>query len=1403
MKRADVAWLAASGVFAFVANLLLTRLFASGEPLPLWVGDIAVVALLAKQTPASWPIGIPICGLAQSAGLLAGGQPDLAGLHLLVSLPQIAASLLGLHLLRTVRGEPISVGRLLQAVVVTGIAVPAIAGLLEATIVFFRQEAPFETAYLQWVAGSLAAASTLMPLALLGDRPAWHRFRDAEWPWAIGLAGLVSAVAWIACTILGYPFIFVSAALILAACRLSPLGTSLVAVAAAAVVDLIWLKGPWITTTGELGAPEIAVEVAASFMVLVPTTLSLVLTELRNERQRLIASNLQIENLIGRVQDSVIYRLDVTGRIEAWGNKTAGVFGYTGAEVIGRHYSCLFLPDDRVAGLPGRLLAEASDSGRVTHEQRWMRKGGEPFWGEICIEAVRDGRGIVTGFSSICRDLSELHRSRQALALAEQRWSFALESASQGVWDQDRTSGKTYYSPMWKRMLGYAEHELTDDMGLWLQLMHPDDRARAVAADDLHIAGGSEFYECEFRMRHRDGRWLWMYDRGRIIERDGQGRPTRMIGTHTDITERKLTEDKFRLAVEACPAGIALTDGSGKILLVNAETERMFGYAPDELVGAFVEALVPEAAWQAHADLREGDMNNPVASRMGAGRDLNGVRKDGSTFPVELGLNPIASPDGLLVLGVISDITDRKRAEIRIAESEARYRMIAENLIDLVVQMDLNLVRTYVSPASIDILGLAPEEMLDVQPWALIHPDDCEGVRAVFERVRGGCERATISARYRHKDGRWVWIDASLRLMREPPSNEPIGILIVARDVTRAREAEAALRASEETFRDAMQWASIGMALVDTTGKWLTVNTALCGLFGYAQDELMQTNLMMLSHPDDIKIDLDQQYRLMAEECTSYQIEKRYVHKCGATIWTQQSVSLARGPDRTPRNLIVQLVDITGRKEIDQLKGEFISTVSHELRTPLTSIRGSLGLVLGTMVNALPARAAQLVEIAHKNSERLLPLINDILDLDKLSSGLMRFDMERLEIAALVEQAAASTKVLMEHHSLTLRQRVTVTGAPVIVDAGRFIQVLTNLLSNAAKFSPRDATVEIAVERRGSLIRVSVSDQGPGIPDEFRSRIFTRFSQADSAITRKKGGSGLGLHISKQLIERMDGSIGFESEVERGTTFWIDLPLAPDPGIEVPAGAPAADSAPTILALSRDEAMARFLAAAIGRGGMDCEIARRPGDIAARLDTVDVAVLIVDAEILLDPDCRNVLEREIAAGRLRKVPTVVVTAEGTVGELALPAWRESSFWLFDVADADGLISLVRSTLRSHGGLPRILHITDDASAGEYAAAALAGRAALVRVDSLATAQRLLLTETFDLVAVDPAETDEQALSVLAVQARWRSIPLVRGPATHLPHELRDIAEVFAVHSREWGADPREETRRAEKEFAHV
>lgn len=268
------------------------------------------------------------------------------------------------------------------------------------------------------------------------------------------------------------------------------------------------------------------------------------------------------------------------------------------------------------------------------------------------------------------------------------------------------------------------------------------------------------------------------------------------------------------------------------------------------------------------------------------------------------------------------------------------------------------------------------------------------------------------------------------------------------------------------------------------------------------------------------------------------------VRKNGETFPADLAVSRISHRDKIV--FVGMIRDISERKRNEQLKKDFISTMNHELRTPLTSISGSLALIASGTMGAMPEPAVGLLNIARNNVNRLGRLINELLDMDKILSGKMALELKVHDVLPLIERTVKDIDTQIQSKQLRALIRTPDPSLKIRVDGERFSQVLLNFLSNAIKFAPQNSALQIDLSLQASTVRVAVSDEGPGIPDNFRSQLFQKFSQVDSSDTKSKGGTGLGLAISKGLAEAMGGQIGYEPSASGGACFFVEFPLCTD-----------------------------------------------------------------------------------------------------------------------------------------------------------------------------------------------------------------------------------------------------------------
>lgn len=338
--------------------------------------------------------------------------------------------------------------------------------------------------------------------------------------------------------------------------------------------------------------------------------------------------------------------------------------------------------------------------------------------------------------------------------------------------------------------------------------------------------------------------------------------------------------------------------------------------------------------------------------------------------------------------------------------------------------------------------------------------------------------------------------------------------------------------------------APISVIEMDANSTILEINPAAENMFGYSALELIgRSALRSLFPPDESALTPPWWDKFVADRAPVARMRARCLRRDGLEIFCEFTLTPLVNKTGDMLSIIAQCQDITQQLEAERLKKEFTSTLSHELRTPLTSIIGALQLLGTGAMGELNQDVTELTSVAERNAQRLLDLINDMLDIDKIESGKFTLMPEDISLGELVRESLILNKSFAERFKVTLEVRGELGAAPVHADRKRLMQVLTNLLSNAAKFSPTGAAVDVHMRQAEGTVRVEVSDRGPGIPGDFRDRMFTRFAQADSTATRQKGGTGLGLAISKRLVELMDGHIGFVDRDGGGSTFYIELPL--------------------------------------------------------------------------------------------------------------------------------------------------------------------------------------------------------------------------------------------------------------------
>lgn len=591
----------------------------------------------------------------------------------------------------------------------------------------------------------------------------------------------------------------------------------------------------------------------------------------------------------------------------------------------------------------------------------------------------------------------------------------------------------------------------------------------------------------------------------------------------------------------------------------------------------------------------------------------------------------------------------------------------------------------YVNPTYEVITGMSGEEAMGEGWIQAIHPEDRERV------VRNWAEAARANALYEgehrvvHADGTVKWVSAKAAPVAT--AKQPVGYVGTLEDITFRKRAEETLRAAKERLELGLEGSNLALFEwnIETSEVYLSEGWAV--MLG-EEPKPTQTTILALRElvpAEDQPMLAKAVSDALKGESPYYQVEHRVKAASGQWKWIQSHGRVsARDAEGRALRLTGTNADITERKAVEQMKNEFVATVSHELRTPLTAIIGSLALLHRETQNALSADVGMLINLAYQNSERLASLINDILDMEKIEAGLITFRLQPVELEPFLVKAIQLNRPYADKHGVRFALKAPVPQAKLRADPEPLMQVLANLLSNAAKFSPAGEEVEIHAEATRRSVRVEVADRGPGVPEEFQGRLFQKFAQADSSSTRQKDGTGLGLSISRAIIGRMGGSIGY-SAAGKGATFYFELPLW---GERAPVLGSGTDSMRRILICDNERDVASLMGTLLTREGFVTDIAYSVAQVREMLELDCYCALVLDPSL---PEGIEFLKT--AKGETWALAIVVVSADAAAlkAQGVAPLVRE---WLDKPFDREKLVAAVNRVVaapkRSNRGLEPLL-----------------------------------------------------------------------------------------------------------------
>ncbi len=894
---------------------------------------------------------------------------------------------------------------------------------------------------------------------------------------------------------------------------------------------------------------------------------------------------------------TIVTLSDNQGRC-AWVNEGfTRVLGYTLDDVRGKSPAEFLLSPLNQEESANTLRTAIAEGREFQGQVKVLHKTGTSRWLFLHRYALDDGHNNPLGIASVGIDVTSRVLSELELRVSQDRLEHAMAASNDGLWEWNPQSNEMYLSPRWFEMLGYQPDDFPAGTNAMQLLSHPDDRSPAFKAMDDHLSGRSNRYYLEHRLKNKEGQWQWVLGRGMVTDRDTSNRPLRVTGTISDIHDRKLAQERFRVLFETSPDPNLLIDGALIVDANRAALDLLGLKEKDQMVGHAKSEFAPETQPDG---VISNDLCQSYWDQVARGQPVRFEwtfkHQDGILIPTFVAINPIQLDGIPMGLVVIHDLTVQRQVEHSLRRSELRYQLAVRGTRQGIWEWNIQTDEVFFTERMCELMGISPEETISGIEGILrfAFPDDVPRFKRALTDHLTNHKPFDLEYRVRSKTGHYRWFRATGQATWNE-KGEPVLMAGSLNDITQAKLANLALAKSEAMLTESQAIAMLGSWYYDVrTGElvWSKETFRLFGMDPSNDHPPTFDEHIRQVHPDDY-VHWKQNIETALVEGTSLDFEFRISRVDGQVgyLWcrgsakrddsgrvielsgTLQDITRVRNTEAELRKQTEKLTGTTHDLEAKQIelmsqkreieaeriraetasktKSEFLANMSHEIRTPMTAILGFAEMLSDPAVS--PEVRSECVSTIRRNGLHLLEIINDILDLSKIEAGRMDLESIPCKTRDIVEEVITLMRVRASAKAIDLRvEYLTPVPETFKTDPTRLRQILINLVSNAVKFTERGGVdIEIrylpAARPDGPCtLQFTIRDTGIGMTHEQVDKLFQVFTQADSSTTRKFGGTGLGLAISGRLAKLMGGDIQVKSEPGVGSAFTLTI-LAQEP----------------------------------------------------------------------------------------------------------------------------------------------------------------------------------------------------------------------------------------------------------------